>query len=84
MNQPIDPRNPPEHIYRVPAYYRSRFGRMTPRVIIGATYRPAIRITPAVEIYRRAAPSALAQVGMGLLAVAGFLAFVGLTHLVFG
>lgn len=80
----IDPRNPPEHIYRVPAYYRSRFGHMTPRVRIGATYAPAIRITPAVEIYRCAAPSTLVQVGLGLLAVTGFLAFIGLTHLVFG
>lgn len=40
----------PEHIIRVPAYQR----RQTQcKVAIGTMYRPAIKITPAVEIYVR-------------------------------
>lgn len=84
MNNTIDPRNPPEHIYRVPAYYRSRFGRMEPRVRIGATYAPKIVITPAVERPTPAEPSVLRQVVLGAGMVLAFGALIGITHMIFG
>lgn len=80
MQQAIDPRNPPEHIYRVPAYYRKH--RLVPRVQIGSAWNPKIEITPAVYIPAPRGPKIRAQVRnalalVGAVAVLGLFVFVG-------
>lgn len=93
---PFDPRNPPEHIYRVPAYHRRHFGPSDfpeelpsvtgPKVRIGAAYQPAIRIAPAIHTPESHWESASfwEQATWFLALGAGFVAFVGLAYLLFG
>lgn len=80
MQRTIDPRNPPEHIYRVPAYYRKH--PPVPRVRIGSTWNPKIEVTPAVHIPAPRGPKIRAQVYdvlalVGAVAMLGFFAFAG-------
>src|SRR5690625_4215513 len=84
VSYPFDPRNPPEYIYRVPAYYRKH--RPVPRVRIGATYSPPVRVTPAISGPYDAGEMRgfWSQVAWGLALGVGFLSFVGVTHLLFG
>lgn len=84
--------NYPDHLYNVPAYYRRHLGK-TPhselpantgcKIHIGATYQPAIRITPSVEIHVPREPSAAKQWLWGALLVLGFISFIFLSHIFF-
>lgn len=60
----------PEHIYRVPAYYRKHIP--VPKVKIGCMYQPPIRVTSAVEIHREEEPGVVKQVLAGVLLVVLF------------
>lgn len=61
--------NIPQHYDRVPAYYRKHFPEC--KVRIGCMYQPPIKITPAIEIYKRG-PSVWRKLGWALLLPAGF------------
>lgn len=59
----------PEHIYRVPAVLRRQAHC---RVRIGSTYQPAIKVTPAVEIYKAPKQGATAlKFVIGVVCVSG-------------
>lgn len=85
----------PDHLSTVPAYYRRHFGPSeypgdlpdNPgcKVRIGATYQPAMRITPSVhtsDIWEPASKFEEAIWGCGL--AGGFISFIFLSYFFFG
>lgn len=82
----IDPRNPPEYIYRVPACYRRPRRPVVPRVSPHAPPPPAVHTRPAVHTPEAQWEPATfwEQAALFIALGAGFLAFLGVTYLLFG
>jgi len=75
MSIHFDPLNPPEHIYRVPAYYRSKIGRPTPKINIGSAYVPPPYVN-RTDYKSIDEPTFLGQALVASTLVIGFLLFI--------